>query len=136
MKKIIATTKTKAITSQAESHVESVEKKMIEWHDMLFENQLNAVNRMNPITSFVTGMMAACGEISSQIAGLTANRLVGDITAYEFITKITKICCNSEEEYETLEGLVKLFQGLIDTCACDSKITSTKEELEVVLNNI
>lgn len=132
MKKIIATTK--ATTSQEES-IEK-EKKMIEWHDMLFAHQIEMVNKMNPGTAFMVGLMAACGEMSSQVAGLTASRMISDMGPYEFITKITKTCYESKTELEALEGIVLLFQGLTDLGVCDSRITSTKEELEVVLKNL
>ena len=125
-----ATTQAHQTTSESE-----VEKKMIEWHDKLFAHQVDVVNKMNPTTAFMVGMMANGGNFL-QIAGLTANRLMGDMGPYEFIVKITKTCYDSEAEYEALEGIVKLFHGLIDLGVCDSKITSTKEELEVVLKNI
>lgn len=114
--------------------ISEVEKRMTEWHDTLFAHQLEMVNRLNPITAFMVGAMATGGNFS-EISGLIANRIMGDIGPYEFITKITRTCSVSESEHEALEGLVKLFQGLIDKDVCDSRITSTKEELEAVLNN-
>lgn len=113
-----------------------VEKRMFEWHDILFKHQLEIVNKMNPTTAFVVGMMSTGGNFS-EIAGLAAIRLMGDIGPYEFIVKVTRTCLASDSEHESLEGVVAFFQGLIDTgLCCDSKIKSIKEELDVVLNNI
>lgn len=114
--------------------LKEVEKRMKEWDEEMVKSQIEKILRLNPMTACVVGALTVAEEFSD-LAGVVSGRILGAYSSYEFICKAAIMSHSSEAEHLALEGLLELFQTLINNSCNDPKIIAIKEELEIVWHN-